>query len=111
FLELELGRRSPSRHGETVVVNVLMAELQTGFLEETLPADPVYPLADSLVTAGARCVSLDDVLDRLDRGGPPGRFVGDKGNSQLRKHRGRFHVGNLAAHPNGDPVTLSVRQG
>src|SRR5208282_1580803 len=98
-------------HGKTVVVNMLMAELQACFLEETLPADPVYPLADSLITAGTGRVSLDDVFDRLDRGGPPGRFVGDKGNSQFREHRGRFHVGNFAADPNGDPVTFSVRQG
>jgi len=44
FSELELSRRSPGRHGQAVIVDVLMAELEIRLCKETLPADPVDPL-------------------------------------------------------------------
>jgi len=111
FLELKLSSRSPGGHGKTVIVNVLVAELKTCLRKETLPADPFDPFADPLVAAGTPGVSLDDRLDRLNRGGPSGRLVGNEGHSQLGEHRRRFHVGDLAANPNGDPVALAVCQG
>lgn len=110
-LELELGRGSPCGHGQSIVIDMLMLELNAGPLKETLPPDPVDPVADALIAAGTRSICLDDLLDRLDRGRPSGRFIGDERNSELGEHGLGNDVGDLSTHPEGDSVSFPVGQG
>jgi len=87
-----------------------MAELDARLLEEPLPTDTVDPVTHPLITACARRVGFQDLFDGCNGARPPGRFLGNEGNRQLGEHGGIDDIGNLAAHPQGNAVTILVGQ-
>ena len=79
--------------------------------EETLPADALDPLADPLMLPGILCVDLDDVLHSGNGFRPQRRIIRQVGDRQLGKHRFAPGIGDLPAHPDGNPVVVGIGNG
>src|SRR5665647_131998 len=78
---LELSSRTPGIISQTIIINTLDGKWNITLLKELLPANPLCPLADTLILASIFGIGLKDTLDSSNDLWPTWRSVGQEGNN------------------------------